>query len=738
VPPVSDAERVLIRLGALVHDIPHGPFSHDIEKKTHHVYKLGAPPPRGRLQERESRLKVKSHYGAYDKHDDFDSNPTLFVSLFDVERSVLARVLKKYSPPYWAFLQESEDEAIKEFVEAVRAAEGPEWKADREILPALLFHLLAFEDPEEAVACEWVTVKQTFGGKAEQWGFGPRDHWQKLHAAWYQPFRHDIIGNTLSADLIDYLQRDLRHLGIGKTLDLKLLKNYVLVEWKPKRYRCALDLYDRKRGMVRPERVNDIFRLLDLRQEIHEKAVFHRVVQGAIAMLSRAVLALGPNKPDLEHLYFPPSGTPALLGDEHFLNTLVDGASKCLMKPTSASSASADGSAIRPSNGNSPGPVKNLSLAHTLPFKLAERRIFRPLLIVPGDSVKSVVCELETFGEFGPEPMRRAFAAVLDSPRFSRFFLLISWCIEALLEHAFAHRAEMDAFLHDLQSRPLQLQKTRDLVPTRVIFWTTPYKQLYKDPALLVSVKGILATIQELPEKLTDGQHGSVRERIEAGIHDAETKYASLWALYLFVSDGLFHPGLLARCRNAEQRHVEQLKAAKEIALLALYTAWRYFLKVDSSNRELLTQMMSDEDLARILKIFLQEEEGTTRPDEAKFSPPVSEYAHDDREGRGRCRDVRYRFDLLASPLAASSLTETQQLAIDHLETRHQIVLGTLSAETALDFLGRVEALDKDAHQEFETLPEAARGPGPASVLLRVFLGPEGARLLREWDGAQS
>jgi len=37
VPRISNAEKVLISLGGLLHDISHGPFSHDIEKKTHHV-----------------------------------------------------------------------------------------------------------------------------------------------------------------------------------------------------------------------------------------------------------------------------------------------------------------------------------------------------------------------------------------------------------------------------------------------------------------------------------------------------------------------------------------------------------------------------------------------------------------------------------------------------------------------------------------------------------------------------
>ena len=35
--PISPAERVLIRLGALLHDISHVPLSHDIERKSHKI-----------------------------------------------------------------------------------------------------------------------------------------------------------------------------------------------------------------------------------------------------------------------------------------------------------------------------------------------------------------------------------------------------------------------------------------------------------------------------------------------------------------------------------------------------------------------------------------------------------------------------------------------------------------------------------------------------------------------------
>src|SRR5580692_4436648 len=92
---ISRMEGALISLGALLHDIPHGPLSHDIEKKMHRIYLPSSSKPK----------KVKSHYGLYEKHDDFLENPALYMFLMDVDTSVLARVLRKYSPLFANLLE---------------------------------------------------------------------------------------------------------------------------------------------------------------------------------------------------------------------------------------------------------------------------------------------------------------------------------------------------------------------------------------------------------------------------------------------------------------------------------------------------------------------------------------------------------------------------------------------------------------------------------------------------------
>jgi hypothetical protein len=89
-PQIAPSEKALIRLGALIHDIPHGPYSHDIERKKHIHY--------GESEEGEpTSIDSYSAYGPYPKHDDYRENPAFFVFLIDRENSVLARVLRTYS-----------------------------------------------------------------------------------------------------------------------------------------------------------------------------------------------------------------------------------------------------------------------------------------------------------------------------------------------------------------------------------------------------------------------------------------------------------------------------------------------------------------------------------------------------------------------------------------------------------------------------------------------------------------
>src|SRR5438046_4514733 len=85
----------------------------------------------------------------------------------------------------------------------------------------------------------------------------------------------------------------------------------------------------------------------------------HRVVQGAIAMLSRALLILGDNKkPTLSEIVDVGAPQHPLQGEDMFFYKLLG---KC-------------------DKGSSEGKA-----ACALLTKIIDRRVYRPLMIIPGD-----------------------------------------------------------------------------------------------------------------------------------------------------------------------------------------------------------------------------------------------------------------------------------------------------------------------------------------------------------------
>jgi HD superfamily phosphohydrolase len=99
----------------------------------------------------------------------------------------------------------------------------------------------------------------------------------------------DIVGNTICADLIDYLHRDWHHLGKPREVDLRLLDYFEIRRSAADADDVRLVLNLREGAEVRIDAVTAVFELLESRYQLGEIALFHRTKLVASAMLERLV-----------------------------------------------------------------------------------------------------------------------------------------------------------------------------------------------------------------------------------------------------------------------------------------------------------------------------------------------------------------------------------------------------------------------------------------------------------------
>jgi hypothetical protein len=469
------------------------------------------------------------------------------------------------------------------------------------------------------------------------------------------------------------------------------------------RYRCAIDLIDHKRGTFRAERLNDIFRLLDIRHQIHEKAVYHRVVQSAIAMLSRTGLILRKHNklPELLQLYGLDDGfTPALAGDERFLEYLVNSR----VEETSE-------------------PRNSAEFHQSLPCKLAERRVYRPLVVIPGDRLPVLFKGIYNPGDELEHPLRE-LAALVDSTYCAPFFLLISALIEKLLQHAIESEDAVNAVLKSILSDNERLSHACDAIPKRVIFWTTPYKQLYKDPAILVCASESLTTTIERLQTADESISDALKERVRAGIRDAETKNEGLWKLYVFLSDGLFYTGALARlikehpCGKDSKAHEAHLRMAQNIVVRSLRSVWQHW-QAQGKLIE-LGDSIDPSDLSELLSRFISSPHFAQTITPTVSAVKVGQYAHGDDSPK--CRDVRYKFDSgksFAEILDDTGKdTKTKELIREALEGLAVNLDGIRSEELA-EIVGR---LSRDVTRLRQLIDAEKRGESTETVLRSLWL----------------
>lgn len=132
----------------------------------------------------------------------------------------------------------------------------------------------------------------------------------------------DMVGNTICADLLDYIYRDWYHVGKPRTFDDRLLQYMEIRRGSPNCLPGKHDCNDKfvislgKRPKIRTDAVSNVLELLEWRYQLAEAVLFHRTKLSATAMLDRALYELwgqSRNKGEIVDFLLP-------LSDEEMLS----------------------------------------------------------------------------------------------------------------------------------------------------------------------------------------------------------------------------------------------------------------------------------------------------------------------------------------------------------------------------------------------------------------------------------
>lgn len=108
------------------------------------------------------------------------------------------------------------------------------------------------------------------------------------------PYITDIVGNTICADLLDYLQRDGYHCGLNLGYDDRIIR-YFDIHKESQQMVVQLE----KGGEFRRDNVSELIDLLRNRYSLAEKVLFHHTKLAATAMLARSFQLSGLTESDI-------------------------------------------------------------------------------------------------------------------------------------------------------------------------------------------------------------------------------------------------------------------------------------------------------------------------------------------------------------------------------------------------------------------------------------------------------
>ncbi|NIA21474.1 MAG: HD domain-containing protein [Anaerolineaceae bacterium] len=248
--------REVVSIAALLHDITHIPFGHTLEDELQDIYL---------------------------KHDAL-AGPRLWFLLFD-PRGRLAQLFERRE----AHLPGLDNATLRWLVYLILA-----FREDLDATPPAGFASL-LEQARDEVASQERLAPQVRTAYAAFLGQALEKFNELSGRGLFQPFMADVVSGTVSADLLDYLARDLYFTGLRGGYDQRLMHYFFIGRHALTRTdRLALDVLSH-RGYARIDITTEIMNLMRLRYSMAERVYYHKTKVAASAMLARGLL--GHNLP---------------------------------------------------------------------------------------------------------------------------------------------------------------------------------------------------------------------------------------------------------------------------------------------------------------------------------------------------------------------------------------------------------------------------------------------------------
>lgn len=169
----------------------------------------------------------------------------------------------------------------------------------------------------------------------------------------FEPFMSEIISNTISADLLEYLKRDVWGTGLDHSVDSRIEKYFIIKkDGITKKKHLVIKLHGEKG--IRLDTISAIIELMELRYALAEKVYYHKTKVSADVMLGKLLTIIGE----------PPDSNPYTMeSDDYSINTMTESDLYTYIKEKAKS--------------------ENNSLAEELLSLIQYRKLYKPGIIIP-------------------------------------------------------------------------------------------------------------------------------------------------------------------------------------------------------------------------------------------------------------------------------------------------------------------------------------------------------------------